>query len=111
MFIHHFHALNIFFLIILCQFTHANEVLSVEHSVEYENLLLQVTQIHTQAKLNHYAWRDTGKMIIDASKLAHQGEFMQANKLLRQAYQECILAEQQSSTQSDLSELIPYYLK
>jgi len=36
---------------------------------------------------------------------------MQANKLLRQAYQECILAEQQSSTQSDLSELIPYYLK
>lgn len=107
----HFQVLKLIFLIIVGQLTHANEDSSVEHPIEYEQHLLQVTQLYAQARLKHYAWRDTEKIITQASELANQGEYMKANELLRQAHQQCVLAEQQASTQAHLSELVPYYLK
>jgi len=108
---HHSRIFKLIFLIILSQLTHANGDSSAEHPIEYEQLHLQVTQLYAQARLKHYAWRDTEKIITQASELANQGEYIKANELLRQAHQQCILAAQQASTQAHLSELVPYYLK
>ena len=77
---------------------------------EYESLLMQVEQQHKHARQKHYAWRDTGKKINKAKKLAAQSEFAQANVLLYKALQECEIAKKQSESQSQLSKLLPYYL-
>ena len=77
---------------------------------EYKNLLMQVEQQHKQARQQNYAWRDTGKKINKAKKLAAQTEYTQANALLHQALQECEIAKNQSESQTKLSKLLPYYL-
>lgn len=111
MLIRNFHIYKIIALVIICQSTYAEETLSSETSKEYEILLLEVTHLYERTRLNEYAWRDTEKMITEAKKLAHHGNFMQANKYLHKAKEECVLAKQQAETQTKLSELLPYYLK
>ena len=106
MILHSNSIIKLLLLFIVCLTSFAAEITKVEH----ENLLMQVEQQHKHARQQQYAWRDTGKKINKAKKLAAQSEFTQANELLHQALQECEIAKKQSESQSQLSKLLPYYL-
>ena len=111
---HFFSISKILFLVIACQITYAEEptqaAIMADIMTNYEKLLIKAELEYSEAKQHKYAWRDTEKAINNAKELATQADFKQAIKALNQAIQECELARKQAATQTNTSELLPYYL-
>lgn len=111
---HFFSISKILFLFIACHITYADEPtrpgIMAETETYYEKLLIKAELEYSEAKQNKYVWRDTKKIINNAKELATQADFKQAIKALEQAIQECELAKKQAAAQTNISELLPYYL-
>ncbi len=70
-----------------------------------------VNELIQKATLAKSLWRDTKDLASNARKQADSNNFEQANELITEAEFQVKQGIQQSSEQTDINELIPYYLQ
>ena len=77
----------------------------------YEKELVITQELILKAKAVDGLWRDTNKLVEQATLLADKNKFEDGIALLQQAQFQAQSGYDQASKQSNLTNLIPYYLK
>ncbi len=85
---------------------------SDDESIEHiQNKIIEVEELINKAKRVDGLWRDTNELKPQAIKMLENNKPKKALELLELAEQQAILGYQQASSQTELSQLVPFYLK
>ncbi len=93
--------------IFICGPIHSDDV-SIE---QVQNKIIEVEKLINKAKQANGLWRDTDEIKSHAITLLERNKPEEALVLLELAEQQAILGYQQANSQTELNQLVPFYLK
>lgn len=77
----------------------------------FDNELAKTEKLVSEAKTATGLWRDTNKLVEQAIELSREQKYDSAIRLLKEAQFQANSGYQQATSQDNLEDLVPYYLK